>query len=747
MNRVFLLKIASFLISALLVGFVSSDELTIERIYSDPDLAGGAPVRLKLSPDGRRVTYLKPAADDFLRLDLWEYDLSDEEHRLLVNAKQLVPNEGELSDVEKARRERQRISNSGIVEYFWSKQGDALLFPLGGDLYYYNLEERTAKQLTNSEAFETDSRFSPQGNYVSFIRNQNLWIVNIETGKETAITTQGGGLISYGMAEFIAQEEMDRDTGYWWANDESAIVFAQVDESPVGVEQRYEIYADELKVFDQRYPKTGSANAVVNLAVADINTIDAGESTNQFVWLKLGDNDDTYIPRVKWLPDNQTIAVQQQSRDQKTLTLLFANRSDGKTTTVLTETSDYWIRLHHSLRFLKGQEAFVWTSDRSGFRHLGLYNYQGKLLRIITQGEWEVAQLLGVDEGNNKIYFLANKNTPLERHLYSASLTDGNSTEIKQVTQTPGWHSVSMSESNQIYIDRFSDTNTPPQVSLHNISGERLTFLAENKLDSSHPYFPYLDNHVTPEFGNLQASDGQQLFYQLYKPSDFDESKRYPVIIETYGGPGAQRVRNTWTNVWHQHLAQNGYVVFLLDNRGSTNRGRDFETPIYHHLGKVEVEDQQVGVSFLRSLPYVDGDRIGIFGWSYGGYMALMTLFKAPQDFAAAVSVAPVTDWTLYDTHYTERFLGTPQNNAQGYDDSSVFPYIGELKNPLLVIHGMADDNVLFSNSTKLFSELQGKDLPFEMMTYPGAKHGIRGKMIRRHVYKATTSFFDRHLK
>lgn len=740
----------------------NAEKLTIERIYSEPELSGSAPVRLELSPDGTRVSYLKPADDDYLRLDLWEYNIAEQTHRLLVDSKQLVPDEGELSDVEKARRERQRVTNTGIVEYSWSKQGNALLFPLGGDLYYYNIANRSVKQLTYNEAFETDSRFSPQGNFVSFIRDQNLWIVEVATGKETAVTTEGAGPISYGTAEFIAQEEMGRNTGYWWSDDESAIAFTKVDVSPVGVEQRYEIYANQLKVFDQRYPKTGTANAIVQLAVADVKAIASKSGSRDYTWIDLGDNRDIYIPRVKWLPDNQTVAVQRESRDQKKLELLFASRKTGKTRVVLTETDKHWIRLHNALEFLKNQNAFVWASDRGGFRHLGLYNYQGELVKPLTRGNWEVTRLLGIDEKNQTLYFTANAVTPLEQHLYAINLDgkglDGKGLDTEsskgenvispqQLSSRTGWHNIEFSDDKRFYIDRFSNTTTPPQVSLHRADGKLLTYLAENKLDISHPYFPYLEQHVQPEFGNIRAADGQRLYYQLFRPDDFDSAKRYPVIIEVYGGPGIQRVRNTWTNPWHQYLAQHGYVVFLLDNRGGANRGRAFETPIYHQLGEVEVEDQQAGVKYLRSLTFVDPQRIGIFGWSYGGYMALMTVLKAPQDFAAAVSVAPVTDWALYDTHYTERYLGTPQDNPDGYAASSVFSYVDHLQNPLLIVHGMADDNVLFTNSTKLFSELQSKDLPFEMMTYPGAKHGIRGKMQRRHVYKAITAFFDRTIK
>ena len=735
------------LICCLLSFSVVADKLTIERIYDEPELEGSAPVRLQLSPDGSRVTYLKPAADDYLRLDLWEYHIADASHRLLVDAKKLVPDEGELADVEKARRERQRIGNTGIVEYSWSKQGDALLFPLGGDLYYYNVPDQAVKQLTQTEAFETDSRFSPQGNYVSFIRDQNLYAVEVATNKEFAITSSGGGLISYGMAEFIAQEEMGRDTGYWWSDDESAIAFTKVDEAPVGIEQRYEIYADELKVFEQRYPKTGTPNAIVTVGIADLAALKNTAGNPTYAWVDLGTNTDIYIPRVKWLPDNQTLAVQRQSRDQKTLEILFANRETGATRVVLTEQHGYWIRLHDAWHFLKNQQAFIWASDRSGFRHLGLYNYQGELIKVLTQGNWEVTEFLGLDENKNTLYFMANAVTPLEQHLYAVQIDGEGVSPPKQLTTRAGWHGIELSDDKQVYVDRFSNTTTAPQVSLHKNDGQLLTYLAENRLEEGHPYFPYLEEHVTPEFGSIRASDDQRLYYQLFRPSNFDRNKQYPVVIEVYGGPGVQRVRNAWTNPWHQHLAQNGYVVFRLENRGSTNRGRDFETPIYRHLGKVEVEDQRTGVKFLRSLEFVDPNKIGIFGWSYGGYMALMTVMQAPQDFASGVSVAPVTDWTLYDTHYTERYLGTPQNNAKGYEVSSVFPYVDNLKNPLLVIHGMADDNVLFTNSTKLFSELQGKDLPFEMMTYPGAKHGIRGKMIRRHVYKAITNFFDRTLK
>jgi dipeptidyl-peptidase-4 len=297
------------------------------------------------------------------------------------------------------------------------------------------------------------------------------------------------------------------------------------------------------------------------------------------------------------------------------------------------------------------------------------------------------------------------------------------------------------------YVDNFSTISTPSQVSLNDSEGKFVTWLEENKLDSSHPYFPYLDNRSTPEFGKIPAEDGQMLDYKMFKPSDFDPQKRYPVVLTPYGGPHGHEVTKTWDAGWSQILANEGYLVFILDNRGTYHRGKAFEDVIYRKMGHIEVIDQMTGVEYLKQLSYVDPDRIGIWGWSYGGYMALMTQLKNPEQIRAAVAIAPVTEWELYDTFYTERYLDRPQDNPDGYLSSSVFPYIEQQTNPLLVIHGMADDNVLFLNSTKLFKELQDKDLPFEMMTYPGAKHGIRGKQTRKHLFKTILDFLDRNLK
>lgn len=716
---------------------VQAEPLDIERIFASPSLDGNAPRALKVSPDGERVTFLKGKQTDYERLDLWEYHIDSGETRLLFDSNDLQSGEEVLSDEEKARRERMRLSGSGIVSYQWSADGKALLFPLGGDVYYHKLGEKGAKQLLDTDVFETDIKLSPKGNYISFIRDQNLFVKHIESGKETAITKEGGGNIKFGMAEFVAQEEMGRMTGYWWSPDESFIAFTKVDESPVDVISRSEIYADDIKTIEQKYPKAGTNNVLVELAIQNINN-------GARRWVDLGEDKDIYLARGKWMPNSETFTYQWQTRDQQTLELRAYNVPTEKQEVLLSETSNTWVNLHNDLYFLSDSDQFIWASERDGFKHLYLYENTGKLVRQLTQGDWVVDNIEAVDAKSNRIYFAGRKDTPLESHAYSVSLNGG---DISRITNEGAYHSVSFSKDASIFIDRFSTINSPAQVSLNDASGKRITWLEENKVEEGHPLYPYMDTWTKPEFGDITTKDGATLKYRIYKPENLE--KKHPVIVYLYGGPHAQVVTNSWAGnrgLLMQHWVDKGYVVFTLDNRGSNYRGKAFEDPIYKKMGFVEVDDQVAGVEFLRTLPYVDAKRIGVHGHSYGGYMTLMTMFKAGDYFQAGVSGAPVTDWRLYDTHYTERYMGNPKTDDDAYTASSVFPYAKDLKGDLLIYHGMADDNVLFTHSTMLYKHLQDLAIPFETMDYPGKKHSIRGKQTGIHLYKTITNFFDRNL-
>jgi len=743
----------------------TAEKLTIERLFAAPDLSGASLRSPHISPDGRFVAYLRGKDTNKDRLDLWGYDIAHHEHRLLVDSARLEPQQQALSAEEEQRRERQRTAAlSGIVEYEFSPDSRHLLVPLGGNLYIYDLQappDKAVRQLTNTGSYETDAHFSPRGSYVSFVRNQNLIIYDLATSTERPITRDGGGLVSYGTAEFIAQEEMDRSTGYWWSPDEQRIAFTRVDESPVAEVDRFEIYADAVKVIKQRYPAAGAANVLVQLFVKTLSGAAAADTAP--VQIDLGKNPDVYLARVNWLPSSATLAVQRQSRDQKTLTLLKADALTGHASELLSEHSDTWVELHDELTFLKHSPRFIWASNRTGFKHLYLYDLDGNLIRPLTSGEpgrpmgqWEVIgntetarALRGVDEKHGVIYFMANAESPLERHFYRASLTDAHSSP-KRITADAGWHDAIMSKDAQVFLDTYSTPDHPPSLTLRSVDGKTLAVLAPNELTPNHPYAPYLSEHIPVEFGTLRASDGQTLYYQIMKPRDLVPGKRYPAVVHVYGGPGAQLVRRAWgasEQLFREYLVQQGYIVFTLDNRGSMARGVRFKSAIYRQMSLAEVQDQVRGVDYLKTLPFVDPTRIGVFGWSYGGYMALMCMMQAPDVFAAGVSGAPVTDWHLYDTHYTEQYMGTPQENAAGYTASSVATYASRLKGPLLMMHGMADDNVLYTHSTTLYKTLQDLDKQFDIMAYPGSKHGLlRFASTGPHAYATIKRFLDTQL-
>ena len=729
------------LITSLLVSCATAQatQLPLARLFAEPALSGTAPKSLTYSPDGSRITYLKGKASDASRLDLWQFQLKTGQHSLLVDADTLVTGPEVLSDEEKARRERLRLFASGIVSYQWSKDGQALLFPLNGDLYYVDLTSGKSRKLTNTEAFETDAQISPKGRYVSFVREQNIFAIDLNTGKETQLTTDGKGNIKNGMAEFVAQEEMARMTGYWWAPDDSQIAFTQFDESQVAEVLRNEIYADEIKLYNQRYPYAGQHNVTIKLGVVSVQQ-------PKVSWIDIGAEQDIYLPRVQWTEQANLLTYQWQTRDQQQLELRLVDLNSNKQRLLLRETSNTWVNLHDDLHFLKDGHRFIWASERDGYKHLYLHDLNSTEVKQLTKGPWIVNDLNAVNEKNGVIYFTGRKDTPLEAHLYQMSLQGG---EIARLTEAGSSHATVVAKDGSGFLDTWSGVVSLPQVALRNANGKIVTMLAQNTLDQAHPLTPFAADLVKPRFGTLKAEDGQTLHYRMFEPVNKVAGKRYPVVVGVYGGPGAQRVTNSWSpkDLYFQYLVQNGFIVFQLDNRGSENRGKAFEDPIYKKLAGVELADQVTGVEYLRTLDYVDPNKIGIYGHSYGGYMAIMAMLRAGDYFAAGVSGAPVTDWRLYDTHYTERYLGHPKDNAVGYEQSSVFPYVQGLKGKLLIYHGMADDNVLFTHSTKVFGALQQEGKLFEVMTYPGSKHAMFGQPVQTHLHKTITEFFERTLK
>jgi dipeptidyl-peptidase 4 len=714
-----------------------AQKLTPERVFSDPGLSGPTARGVALSPDGKLVTYLKPKTEDQNVLDLWAADVTGGEPVRLIDARALAPEEKELSEAEKARRERMRISTRGVVDYAWDDQGRFILVPLEGDLWLAQRADGAVRRLTETPGDEVDAKVSPKGRWISFVRDQNLHVLDVASGRERALTTDGADTLSWGVAEFITQEEMDRDTGYWWSPDETRLALTRVDESGVDVIPRFDIGPEGATVVNQRYPRAGRPNAVVDLYVQDVAS---GRRTQ----VDLGPDKDIYLARVDWSKDGRTLYVQRQSRDQRRLDLLAADPTTGRTRVVLTETAPHWIELTHDFKPLANGD-FLWTSERSGNRHVYLYRGDGRLIRQVTRGDWPVAKLAGLDEQRKIALVQGGRETPIEQHLYAVSWERPG--EPKKLTSGSGWWSTTVARTGGAFTGTYSDPNTPPRTGLYAADGRLVRWIEANALDARHPYFPYLAGHRTPEFGTLRAPDGQAMHYSVTTPPGFDPRRKYPAIVLVYGGPTAQRVTRAWPSVEERLYLEAGYVLFKLDNRGSGNRSTRFKSALNRRLGTVEVEDQVAGIRWLKSQPYIDPQRVGVSGWSYGGYMALMMMTEPEAGLAAGAAGAPVTAWRLYDTHYTERFMDTPKVNAAGYAASEVVPRLDKLTGDLLLIHGMADDNVTFDNTTRVMAALQAKGTPFETMVYPGERHGIRGNPKRLHLWRTWLDFFARSLK
>jgi len=712
----------------------ASQPLTLERLFASPDLSGSQPRAVKLSPDGRLLTLLKNRPDEKDRYDLWALDTATGQERMLVDSKK-VGSGAELTEAEKMQRERARIAGQkGIVAYDWSPDGKSILVPIDGDLYLATLDGKVTR-LTSTPGGELNPIISPAGGYVSFVRDQNLFVQPLGGGAARALTSDGAGTVHWGEAEFVAQEEMARRTGYWWSPNDRLVAVERFDEGPVGVVTRAAIGADGTKVYDQRYPAAGTPNVRVELWVID-------PTSGAKVKVDLGSDPDIYLARVNWTPDGKTLLVQRENRDQTVLDMLAVDPATGKAKIWFAEKSGpkSWINLNDDYRVLK-DGSLIWKSERDGYGHL--YHFaKGKWVQL-TKGPWVVTDLVGVDETKGRLYFLGNKDDVLEQQLYTVDIAHPG--QITRLTERGWWNSAVMDKAGSRLIVTRSNPNQPPQTYLADPAGKRIAWINENAVKPGHPYYPYLAEHKQRTFGTIKAADGTTLYWEMITPK-LEPGKRYPVFFQHYGGPHSQTVTRGWESPMEQYIVDKGYIFFQIDNRGSANRATAYEDQIYRAMGSVEVADQLAGAKWLKAQPYVDPDRIGIYGWSYGGYMTLKMLEANPGVYAAGVAGAPVTKWELYDTHYTERYMGTEPNggDAKAYATADALGDATRIADPLMLIHGMSDDNVVFENSTLFAVRMQAGNVPFEMMFYPGKTHAA-GRDI--HVWTTIFDFFDRTVK
>jgi dipeptidyl-peptidase-4 len=707
---------------------VKGKALTIERIYSQPSLSGRLTRGLEWTPDGKALSYFetKGSGRD-TKTELWGMDAASGERRLLVGTDKL---ESILPADTSRPTQATGLGRRAPSQYQWAPDGTGILFQGPTALAWLDLTTQTGHTLVSGKATLGDPKISPNGRHVSFVRDHNLWLVSVADGKEHPVTQGGTEEIRKGELDWVYPEELEIKTAYWWAPDSSAIAYLEMDERKVSQYPLVDFTSPTGDAEMERYPTAGGANPVVRVFVVPVS---AGEPRA----MDTGAETDIYVPRVDWLTDSKRLAIQRLNRTQTTLDLLIADAATGKTRTVLTENDPNWINISDGLYFLKDGKRFLWSSERTGYRHLYLFDLQGIQLAQLTRGDWEVSSTDAVDEAKGLVYFTATEKSPLERQLYRVAL-DG--TGFTRLTQDAGTHTAVFAPGAAAFYDTYSNAATPPRQNLCRADGSRIAAINENRVAELANY------HLSPmEFLTVKSRDGVSLNTSIIKPPEFNPQKKYPVLVYTYGGPHAQVVRNGWGGanfLWHQLMAQKGYIIFSLDNRGSAGRGHAFETPLHFRMGAQELSDQRDGVQYLKSLPYIDPNRIGIWGWSYGGHMTLHAMFEAGDDFKAGFAGGPVTDWRYYDSIYTERYLGLPQKNEKGYRDSSPVKYAAQLKGKLLIAHGTADDNVHYANTLSAIDKLIEAGKYVEVLAFPGRGHGASDPVARRVLMQRVTQFF-----
>lgn len=603
--------------------------------------------------------------------------------------------------------------------------------------YIYDVASKEIKPLSD-DGKQRLAKFNPQGTKVAFVRDNDIFVKDLENGAEKQITRDGSfNRIINGASDWVYEEEFGDDNAFQWSPDGEKIAFLRFDEAHVKMFSMT-MYTGEMypEAYDFKYPKVGEDNAIVTVHIHDLGA-------KKTLQVETGEEKDIYFPRIKWTQDANQLCVFRLNRHQNHLELLLADAKTGKTSLLLEEKNKYYIDIHDDLTFLKNGKQFVWTSEKSGFNHIYLYDMEGKEVKTLTSGEYDVTRFYGLDEERNMIFYQAAKTNPLERHVYSIDLKKG---KEKLLTKGQGQHSGQFSSTFDYFVNNHSAANMPFEFTVKDHKGKTIRTIEDNsdlvkKLDKYEISYP--------EFMTIPTKDAT-LNAWMIKPADFDKNKQYPVLMYVYGGPGSQTVSDRWMGAnffWYQHLASKGYIVVSVDNRGTGARGQEFKKMTYQELGKYETIDQIEAAKYLGNQSYIDASRIGIFGWSYGGYMSSLCLFKGNDYFKAAIAVAPVTNWKWYDTIYTERYMRTRKENEKGYEQNSPINFVDLYKKgSYLLVHGVADDNVHFQHTAEMANALIRNKKQFDTYFYPNRNHGIYGGNARIHLYTKMTNFLLNNL-
>ncbi|MCB0011834.1 MAG: DPP IV N-terminal domain-containing protein [Anaerolineales bacterium] len=719
-----------------------SSSIPLEEVARRPGPGQAIPGNIQFSPDDKLITFLL-SPDGSLDRQLYGFDPETGERQLLLAPAGGGTTEATVSLEEALRRERQRQLETGVTSYIWAPKEARILLPLQDGLYMLDEIGGQPRPLVKGDGNPIlDPRFSPDGQWVAYVQAAELYVVPVSGGEPRQLTfgAREAGL-THGLAEFVAQEEMRRSRGYWWAPGSNSLAFVEVDERHIPV---YRIMHQGKAALgtgaqeDHRYPFSGRANAYVRLGVVPLEGDDP-------VWMDLGSDPDIYLARVNWLPGGQLIA-QVENRRQTELAMWRYMPGTGRSQRLVHEASDVWINLHELFRPLPHSdkpysEGFIWGSEKTGFMHLYLHDREGNLIRPLTAGDWMVTGLAAVDKANELIYFTATLDSPLENHLYVTSFAGETP---RRITTKPGMHSVTIDHACERFVDVHQAIDQPPQVTLCALADGAVLATIYDEVD---PRIAEMGLEP-PELVSLTNRDGITLHGAIFRPDSAGDGP-YPTIVQVYGGPHAQMVTNGWgltVFMRAQYLRSLGFLVFVLDNRGSARRGLAFEGAIKWDMGDLEVQDQVDGVNWLVAQGLTDPERVGIYGWSYGGYMSLMCLARAPETFKVAVSGAPVVHWDGYDTHYTERYMGLPADNPDGYEVASVLNHVAGIQGKLLLVHGLIDENVHFRHTARLINALIAARKPYDLLLFPDERHSPRRLGDRVYMEERVRDYFLAHL-
>ncbi len=718
------------ILSLIFITNISASEetsaLSLEGIFATDDFKNQTIKNIRWKPDSASFTFLKKNTKTGLN-EVHEYNVAGNSSSLLISAETFIY-AGKPVEIAEFwwTVDRQHLLISGPLTITWDNTNEAAY-------YIYSVKSERLWSLADNKPTLRNVRLSPDGQRVGYVMDNNLYIANLETTASTAITVDGSDNIFNGVFDYGSREFGFRQAWHW-SPDGKKIAFWRLDVSDVKVFYMIDELGKYNDVKALKYPNTGERHAINQIGAYDL-------LTTRTTWMDIGNNTDDYIPVISWTNSSRRLAIQRLRRDHEKLDLLFANANTGKSKIIVSDTDPAWIDITDDLIFYKSQGRFVWTSEKSGFRHAYLYDYKGRETQL-TYGDWEISSLIEIDEQSGWLYFYAKKDSFIDQHVYRVTL-DGS--KMERLSKQDGWYDWQFSPDRKLVVETHSDARTPQRITLREANGKEVRVLEANKLAA-------MQNYAMPhtEFIKIQTSDGVLIDAYMIKPLDFDPNKKYPVIGYGYGNAGSQVVVNRWgtqrgprQDLWHRYMAEQGYIVFAMDNRTTAGRGKAAKNLTYGHYGKYAILDYLEGVKYLKTLPYIDASRLGFWGWSGGGYMAAALMTKAAPHFKAAVSVAPVIDLSTYQAVGVERWMGFLEDNPQGYAEVNLINYADKLQGDLLLIHGSGDENVKFAFTLQFANALIAKNKQFDMMVYPNRHHVIRDAQL--HVFtKISHYFFDK---